>query len=177
MEKQKKQLIILCALIIFVLAAFFILRGGKEAEDEIVEENSSYTVLSLSEADLNSFTVNNAGNIYAFIKGENGWYTTDKTADMLNQDTLEAMLAQILSFKADDRIEGVRDLSQFGLSGAEVSVELVLTDGTQYQLAFGDYNEMMGIYYLALNGSDTVYTTPINIKGSFCITWDKVEAK
>lgn len=175
MKKQKMQLIFLGIVLIIVLAAFLILRSRQSAQDDEEEENTSYGVISVEEEELVGFTVENAGEVYAFTKGENGWEADQRTANMLNQDTLEAMLAQITSLRADDRIEGVSDLSGFGLDKPEVSVTLILTNGTEYRLAFGDYNEMTGVYYMGLDGSDAVYATPLNIKGSFQITWEKVE--
>ena len=175
MKKQKMQLLLLGIILIIVLAAFLILRSRQSVQNDKEEQTASYEVISIREEKLEGFTVENMGEVYAFKKGENGWETDQRTADMLNQDTLEAMLAQITSLRADDRIEGVSDLSGFGLEKPEVFVTLILTDGTEYRLAFGDYNEMAGVYYLGLNGSDVAYTTPINIKGSFRITWEKVE--
>lgn len=175
MKKQKTQLLFLGIILIIVLSAFLILRSRQSAQIDGEAETTSYEVISVSGEELSGFMVENAGEVYAFTKRENGWEAERRTADMLNQDTLEAMLAQITSLRADDRIEGVSDLSGFGLEEPEVSVTLVLTDGTEYRLAFGDYNEMAGVYYLDLNGSDVVYTTPLNIKGSFQITWEKVE--
>lgn len=175
MKKQKMQLLLLGITLIFVLAAFLILRSRQSAQDNKEEQTASYEVISVPEEELKGFTVENMGEVYAFIKGENGWETDQRAANMLNQDTLEAMLAQVTSLRADDRIEGVSDLSGFGLEEPEVSVTLILMNGTKYRLAFGDYNEMAGVYYLGLDGSDVVYTTPLNIKGSFRITWEKVE--
>lgn len=175
MKKQKMQLLLLGIILIIVLAAFLILRSRQSAQDDGKEGTTSYEVISVPEEELAGFTVENAGEIFAFTKGENGWKADQRTANMLNQDTLEGMLAQIISLRADDRIEGVSDLSGFGLEEPEVSVTLMLMDGTEYRLAFGDYNEMAGIYYLGLYGSDVVYATPLNIKGSFQITWEKVE--
>lgn len=174
MKKQKIQLLILGIIIILVLIAFLVLRHWQETESESDREYTSYPVLSLSEDELESFTVMNEREAFPFVKGEDGWESEGRTADMLNQDTLDAMLAQVVSLYADDRIEGVSDLSGFGLAQPEVSVILTMTDGTEYQLAFGDYNEMTGVYYLGLNNSDVVYTTPLNIKGSFQITWEKL---
>ena len=174
MKKQKIQLLILGIILVIVLATFLFLRHRGDAKNEADEEDTSYSVLSLSEEELKSFTIINAGEAFAFVKGEDGWESDERTADTLNQDTLESMLAQVMSLRANDRIEGVSDLSAFGLMQPEVSVTLTMADGSEYQLAFGDYNEMTGVYYLGLNGSDVVYTTPLNIKGSFQITWEKL---
>lgn len=175
MKKQKIQLLLLGIILIIVLAAFLILKNSQSAKEDEEEKTTSYEVISVAEEELAGFTVENAGEVFAFTKGENGWETDQRTASMLNQDILEGLLTQITSLRSDDRIEGVSDLSGFGLEEPEVSVTLILTDGTEYRLAFGDYNEMAGIYYLGLNGSDVIYTTPLNIKGSFQITWEKVE--
>lgn len=175
MKKQKIQLLFLGIILIIVLSAFLILKSRQSAQDNAEEEIVSYEVISVSEEELACFTVENAGEIYAFTKGEEGWEAEQRPADMLDQDTLEAMLAQITSLRAGDRIEGVSDLSGFGLEEPEVSVTLKLKNDTEYRLAFGDYNDMTGVYYLCLSGSDIVYTTPLNIKGSFQITWEKVE--
>lgn len=175
MKKQKLQLLILGIILIIVLAAFLILRNRQSAQDDGEEGITSYEVISVAEEEVSGFTVENAGEVFTFTKGENGWEAVQRTANMLNQDALEAMLVQITSLRADDRIERVSDLSGFGLEEPEVSATLIMADGTEYRLAFGDYNEMAGVYYLGLNGSDVVYTTPLNIKGSFQITWEKVE--
>lgn len=174
MKKQKTQLLFLGIILIIVLSTFLMLKNNQSAQDD-GEKITSYEVVSVSEEELSGFTVENAGEVYAFTKGENGWGAEQRTVNMLNQDTLEAMLAQIISLRADDRIEGVLDLSEFGLEEPEVYVTLILTNGMEYRLAFGDYNEMTGVYYLGLDDSDVVYTTPLNIKGSFQITWEKVE--
>ena len=175
MKKQKIQLLALGVILVLVLIAFLVLRHRQETESESDQEYTSYSVLSLSEDEPGCFTVINEGEIFVFMKGEDGWESEGRTADMLNQDTLEAMLAQVVSLRADDRIEDVSDLSEFGLMQPQVSVILTMADGTEYQLAFGDYNEMMGVYYLGLNNSNVVYTTPLNIKGSFQITWEELE--
>lgn len=173
MKKQKIQLFILALILILVLAVFLILRYRPE-KDGAEQEDTSYSVLSLSKEELKSFTIISAGETFAFIKGESGWESDERTAGMLDQDTLESMLAQVMSLRADGRIENVSDLSGFGLAQPEVAVILVMADGTEYRLAFGDYNEMTGVYYMGLNSSDVVYTTPLNIKGSFQVTWEKL---
>lgn len=68
--------------------------------------------------DITSFSYVYEGETYAFEKKDETWYYTDDHSLNLNQERIKAMILKVAPLKADQVIENVTDMSQYGHGGS-----------------------------------------------------------
>ena len=173
MKKKQRQMIgMLLALV--VLAAVFL--GIRQYNKNIASatsttEDTQETVLDVNSDDITSFRYVYEGETYAFEKEDETWYYADDHSLNLNQDRIKAMILKVALLKADQVIENVTDMSQYGLADPERTIQYETADRSVI-INVGNLNSMTSQYYIAFPSEMKVYAVTTNVVTGFNYTLD-----
>lgn len=173
MKKKQRQMIgMLLALV--VLAAVFL--GIRQYNKNIASatsttEDTQETVLDVNSDDITSFRYVYEGETYAFEKEDDTWYYADDHSLNLNQDRIKAMILKVAPLKADQVIENVTDMSQYGLADPERTIQYETADRSVI-INVGNLNSMTSQYYIAFPSEMKVYAVTTNVVTGFNYTLD-----
>ena len=171
MKKKQRQMIgMLLALV--VLAAVFL--GIRQYNKNTVSatsttEDTQETVLDVNSDDITSFCYVYEGETYAFEKEDEIWYYADNHSLNLNQDRIKAMILKVAPLKADQVIENVTDMSQYGLADPERTIQYETADRSVI-INIGNLNSMTSQYYIAFPSEMKVYVVTTNVVTGFNYT-------
>ena len=171
MKKKQRQMIgMLLALV--VLAAVFL--GIRQYNKNIASatsttEDTQETVLDVNSDDITSFRYVYEGETYAFEKEDDTWYYTDDHSLNLNQDRIKAMILKVAPLKADQVIENVTDMSQYGLAYPDRTIQYETADRSVI-INVGNLNSMTSQYYIAFPSEMKVYVVATNVVTGFNYT-------
>ena len=170
MKRQKTQMLIL-SILLAVCAAGSLLAGGVAAKKEAAKEqkeNGEYTALSFDQTLLTSLKITSEeGTLELTFDGDAWEFVNDIAEEMGTEEAAEyevnpSKANEILKTLADltctNEIEGVTDLTQYGLDAPQTTITVTLSDGTVHTVEIGGENTMIDSCYLRADGGDTVYT-------------------
>lgn len=161
-------------LALVVLAAVFL--GIRQYNKNIASatsttEDTQETVLDVNSDDITSFRYVYEGETYAFEKEDDTWYYADDHSLNLNQDRIKAMILKVAPLKADQVIENVTDMSQYGLADPERTIQYETADRSVI-INVGNLNSMTSQYYIAFPSEMKVYAVTTNVVTGFNYTLD-----
>lgn len=161
-------------LALVVLAAVFL--GIRQYNKNIASatsttEDTQETVLDVNSNDITSFRYVYEGETYAFEKEDETWYYTDDHSLNLNQERIKAMILKVAPLKADQVIENVTDMSQYGLADPERTIQYETADRSVI-INVGNLNSMTSQYYIAFPSEMKVYVVATNVVTGFNYTLD-----
>lgn len=159
-------------LALVVLAAVFL--GIRQYNKNTVSatsttEDTQETVLDVNSDDITSFRYVYEGETYAFEKEDETWYYADDHSLNLNQDRIKAMILKVAPLKADQVIENVTDMSQYGLADPERTIQYETADRSVI-INVGNLNSMTSQYYIAFPSEMKVYVVTTNVVTGFNYT-------
>ena len=161
-------------LALVVLAAVFlgIRQYNKNASSATsITEDTQETVLDVNSDDITSFRYVYEGETYAFEKEDDTWYYADDHSLNLNQERIKAMILKVAPLKADQVIENVTDMSQYGLADPERTIQYETADRSVI-INVGNLNSMTSQYYVAFPSEMKVYVVATNVVTGFNYTLD-----
>ncbi|MDO4304082.1 MAG: DUF4340 domain-containing protein [Bacillota bacterium] len=176
MNKARKirLLVMLLCLVLAVIAYLAVNRSQKKDEaDE--QEPESYPVTDIDTADVTEIGIINGDNTTDLIKEGDQWRLVENDAVSIDNDSVDSFLMAAGKISSDTRIEKVEDFAQYGLEDPILNITLQW-DSNMYNLKVGDYNSMIGCYYIRLNEESTVYTISSSIYYSLNKTLEDFEA-
>lgn len=156
MKNQSKQLVLLLVLLLCLTAGFFGLKQYNKVQSEKTEEDT-ITVTDAAKEDVIRFTYDYEGKTYSFEKEEDTWYYAEDHSLTINQNSINAMVNRIAPLKAEQAINDVEDLSQYGLEDPAKQIQFE-TAADSYTLELGNFNDVVSVYYARLSSDNTVYT-------------------
>ena len=158
MKKQKKQLLILLILLVVVGGAAF---GGvkymeyvEKVEAQKKAENTIY-LTKLNPEDITSFTCWYAGEERRFEKRNGQWVAMNSINTKLKQDWMKQMVRNLANMTAVNKIENVKDLSQFGFDDSFKQYQIETATET-YKFILGGFNDLSDYYYMYEASDPTV---------------------
>ena len=171
MKKKQRQMIgMLLALVVLAAAFLGIRQYNKNASSAaFTTEDTQETVLDVNSDDITSFCYVYEGETYAFEKKDETWYYTDDHSLNLNQDRIKAMILKVAPLKADQVIENVTDMSQYGLADPERTIQYETADRSVI-INVGNLNSMTSQYYIAFPSEMKVYVVATNVVTGFNYT-------
>ena len=162
----------LLALVVLTAAFLGIRQYNKNASSEnSTTEDTQETVLDVNSNDITSFRYVYEGETYAFEKEDETWYYADDHSLNLNQDRIKAMILKVAPLKADQVIENVTDMSQYGLADPERTIQYETADRSVI-INVGNLNSMTSQYYIAFPSEMKVYAVTTNVVTGFNYTLD-----
>ena len=173
MKKKQRQMIgMLLALVVLAAAFLGIRQYNKNASSATsTTEDIQETVLDVNSDDVTSFSYVYEGETYAFEKEDDTWYYTDDHSLNLNQERIKAMILKVAPLKADQVIENVTDMSQYGLADPERTIQYETADRSVI-INVGNLNSMTSQYYIAFPSEMKVYVVATNVVTGFNYTLD-----
>lgn len=173
MKKKQRQMIgMLLALVVLAAAFLGIRQYNKNAPSATsTTEDTQETVLDVNSDDITSFSYVYEGETYAFEKKDDTWYYADDHSLNLNQDRIKAMILKVAPLKADQVIENVTDMSQYGLADPERTIQYETADRSVI-INVGNLNSMTSQYYIAFPSEMKVYVVTTNVVTGFNYTLD-----
>ena len=173
MKKKQRQMIgMLLALLVLAAAFLGIREYNKNASSATyTTEDTQETVLDVNSDDIISFRYAYEGETYAFEKEDDTWYYADDHSLNLNQDRIKAMILKVAPLKADQVIENVTDMSQYGLADPERTIQYETADRSVI-INVGNLNSMTSQYYIAFPSEMKVYVVATNVVTGFNYTLD-----
>lgn len=171
MKKKQRQMIgMLLALVVLAAAFLGIRQYNKNASFAAsTTEDTQETVLDVNSDDITSFRYVYEGETYAFEKEDDTWYYADDHSLNLNQDRIKAMILKVAPLKADQVIENVTDMSQYGLADPERTIQYETADRSVI-INVGNLNSMTSQYYIAFPSEMKVYVVTTNVVTGFNYT-------
>ena len=158
------------ALVVLAAAFLGIRQYNKNASSATpTTEDTQETVLDVNSDDITSFCYVYEGETYAFEKKDETWYYTDDHSLNLNQDRIKAMILKVAPLKADQVIENVTDMSQYGLADPERTIQYETADRSVI-INVGNLNSMTSQYYVAFPYEMKVYVVATNVVTGFNYT-------
>ena len=162
----------LLALVVLAAAFLGIRQYNKNAPSATsTTEDTQETVLDVNSDDITSFSYVYEGETYAFEKKDDTWYYADDHSLNLNQDRIKAMILKVAPLKADQVIENVTDMSQYGLADPERTIQYETADRSVI-INVGNLNSMTSQYYIAFPSEMKVYVVTTNVVTGFNYTLD-----
>ncbi len=171
MKKKQRQMIgMLLALVVLAAAFLGIRQYNKNASSATsITEDTQETVLDVNSDDITSFSYVYEGETYAFEKKDETWYYTDDHSLNLNQERIKAMILKVAPLKADQVIENVTDMSQYGLADPDRTIQYETADRSVI-INVGNLNSMTSQYYIAFPSEMKVYVVATNVVTGFNYT-------
>lgn len=159
--------------LIVLAAAFLGIRQYNKNEPSATSttEDTQETVLDVNSDDITSFRYVYEGETYAFEKEDDTWYYAYDHSLNLNQNRIKAMILKVAPLKADQVIENVTDMSQYGLADSERTIQYETADRSVI-INVGNLNSMTSQYYIAFPSEMKVYVVTTNVVTGFNYTLD-----
>lgn len=173
MKKKQRQMIGMLLALVVLAAVFLGIRQYNKniASATFTTEDTQETVLDVNSNDITSFRYVYEGETYAFEKEDETWYYADDHSLNLNQDRIKAMILKVAPLKADQVIENVTDMSQYGLADPERTIQYETADRSVI-INVGNLNSMTSQYYIAFPSEMKVYVVATNVVTGFNYTLD-----
>ena len=171
MKKKQRQMIGMLLALVVLAAAFLGIRqyNKNTVSATSTTEDTQETVLDVNSEDITSFCYVYEGETYAFEKVDETWYYADDHSLNLNQDRIKAMILKVAPLKADQVIENVTDMSQYGLADPKRTIQYETADRSVI-INIGNLNSMTSQYYIAFPSEMKVYVVTTNVVTGFNYT-------
>ncbi len=173
MKKKQRQMIGMLLALVLLAAAFLGIRqyNKNAASTTSATEDTQETVLDVNSDDIISFSYVYDGETYSFEKEDDTWYYADDHSLNLKQERIKAMLLKVAPLKVNQAIENVTDMSQYGLTNPERTIQYETADRSVI-INVGNLNSMTSQYYIAFPSEMTVYAVTTNVVTGFNYTLD-----
>lgn len=163
MNRTKKLSLLSLALLLVCGAAFAAVQLSPQ-EDTV--QDTSFSLLALDPEQLTQLSWTLDGETLTFAyDSQAGWSYPADSAFPLDRTLLDTMADTLSSVTAYRTIQGVDDLSQYGLEQPQLSLTAVTQDG-EYHLDLGDETAMGGQRYVSLQDGN-VYLADSNLLAAF----------
>lgn len=124
------------------------------------KEDTSVTLLSLQEQDVNSFTITGMedGSKVSLHKKNGQWEMTELNAYPLNTYPVQDWISLLTKAKAESVVEEQADhMEKYGLDKPAWTFQAVSADGVKHTLKIGNESPIAGTYYASANDQGKVY--------------------
>lgn len=161
-KKKKLQLFALLLLLLAVAVAFIAVKTNQQSpsEEEETLEEETFPVTQIDSSKVKEIGIIGREETVNLIKEGQEWKCREEASSeevSIDSSLVEDFLTKASQITASEKIEDVTDLAQYGLKEPAVNITLQWDDN-MYIIKLGDYNSIIGSYYLSLNEEMVVYT-------------------
>lgn len=167
MQKQKRQFMVVLAVLVLCVAAYLFISSYAKKEQE--KENDTEAQITAAKVDtdkIESFSYMVDGDTFYYEKEKDKWVCRTDTSIELDSDSISDMLGNLKEVKAQEQLTDYDDLADYGLDEPENQITVNMGDDTK-TFSIGAYNEIMGEYYLKVEGDDSVYLIDSGLQDAF----------
>ena len=93
----------------------------------------------------------------------------------MDESSIISMLNIAGSLLGEEQMSEYASLDTYGFDSPAKTIKLTLTDGTVLTIKVGDYNEIVGFYYLVVEGDDNLYLVDGTIYDTFEVSNADIE--
>jgi len=153
--KNSLRLVILVLVFLVLLGMVFVLKKNNANTGDTVA-NTQIIVLDVKKEDVKRITYEYEGQTYTFEKEEGTWYYAPDHSVEVTQLFINSMAGILAPLRAEQTIENVDDMAQFGLAEDVRTVQFETADAS-YSIEIGDHNSLSDVDYIRLPSDNTVY--------------------
>lgn len=175
MKKQKKQLITMTVFLMFLIVAYIGLGAYNDAQEKKEDEENTILITDLAVEDIVAFSYDYNDETYSYTKTDDAWSYDSKPMIDLDESIIESMLATAGSLEGGDFFTAYESLDNYGLDSPQKTINLTLSDGTCVKIQLGDYNDMVGAYYLMVQGDSNLYLVDSTLLDAFEVSYSSLE--
>lgn len=160
MKKKSKwnRMIYLAVIFVLLLLLYLFLKNRNEKAEEA--ESSGMDVIQMDASSIVNFSFKIGDNFAKFSKDGDEWKNQEDSEFPVDQEAVETLLNDLLSFTAERKLEDVDGLSEYGLEDPSNTIRLTDESGTETEILVGSRNQSTGDYYVSLaEAPNTVYVT------------------
>ena len=160
MKKKSKwnRMIYLAVIFALLLLLYLFLKNRNEKAEEA--ESSGMDVIQMDASSIVNFSFKIGDNFAEFSKDVDEWKNQEDSEFPVDQEAVETLLNDLLSFTAKRKLEAVDGLSEYGLEDPSNTIRLTDESGTETEILVGSRNQSTGDYYVSLaEAPNTVYVT------------------
>ena len=174
--KSFKKLILPLAIMVALILAVVIWAVCFKDKGDTTEESYNSTVLGLTPYDVKTIRINKTnGPDLAFESNfsetdEQIWTYTgeeDSTDAELSQTNVTSYVYILCSFTVNSKVANPGDLSEYGLSEPEYTIDITTHDGQSHKILIGDQTFDNSSCYMMIDDDPSVYTVAV-IKRVYC---------
>ena len=175
MKSQKKQLLILVVLFVFLLVSYITLQTYSEKEAEMETEENIFVITEFTADEVVSFSYDYEGMTYAYTLDGDAWlYDGNPELDM-EENSILSILNVAGSLLGQQKVSEYEALDTYGLDSPSKTITITLSDGSQKTIKIGAYNEILGFYYLLVEGDEHLYLVDSTIYDTVEISYADLE--
>jgi len=156
MKKQKIQFLLLMIILLLCIGGYMLIRNQDFETNETVE-NETVTVTEIDSKKVTALKVTGA-HTYSLVKRGEEWIEESIPDEDIDEGTVDSLISMLCSMNTTNTvIETPADLTQYGLEEPVITAALLLEDGSETAIHFGDYSDLYLKYYAKVDGDDNVY--------------------
>ena len=146
---------------------YFLKTGNEKAEEREEQANAGDEIINMPAEDAAAVSFEIAGETYSFVREEGSWKLDGEEHFTGDEDAFSTLLGHFAPLRANRTLDGIEDISEFGLDEPVNTFTLTGTDGSSTVLLIGDNNEGTGDdYALKADDENTVYTISTALRDS-----------
>ena len=158
----------------FLVISYFTLGIYNDAQEE-KDEEETIVVANVDYNEIVAFSYNYNEEEYDFVKSEEVWNYSQMTEFDVDEALVENMLSVTASLLAQEYFTDYESLETYGLDVPQKTISLTLSDGSAVKFLIGNYNEIMGYYYLMVEGDSNLYMVDDTLLSTFDVSYTNLE--
>lgn len=166
MKRGKKMLLLLAALVLCV-AGYYGAQLFNGDTEVVSEETGEFSLTAHESTELTALEWVSGEENFRFTLADGTWTNAADPAFPLDQDAVQAMADDLLAVTGARQLDGVTDLSMYGLSEPAFTVTASWSDGSTTVYAMGDETPFGDGYYLSLGHEGIVHTVETDVAAIF----------
>ena len=132
-------------------------RAEKERE-EAANAIVSYELADFLPEEVVSYTLTNSEYSLTFVQTEEGWSCEAEEERLVNQTTAESVISEMGTLTSSKiAAETTEKKAEFGFDEPEITLSVVLQDGTEQVFSLGDKTQTGSGYYLMSTEKEEIY--------------------
>lgn len=175
MKRQKKQLITMAVFLAFLIIAYIGLGVYNDAQEQKEEDENKIVVTNFDSEDVVAFSYDYNGETYSYTKIDGMWSYDSKPAINLDETLVESMLVIAASLVGEDFFTAYESVDTYGFDEPQKTVSLIMSDGSTVTIQVGDYNDIVGWYYLMIEGDENLYMVDSTLLDTFEVSYTSLE--
>ena len=158
MSKGKKLLVLVLVVAVLIAGYFVMQHFLKDDETPAETETQSVPVGAMHADDVTGIAYVCGDETIELEKNENTWYLKSDHAFPVKQAYADTMAAEAADLEAVRLVsESADDFAEYGLREPETAYVFTLSDGRQVTYYLGNYNNVGGMYYMNVAGTEKIY--------------------
>lgn len=166
MKRGKRMVLMLLALLVCIGGYWGVQQIGQESST-VNETSGNFTLAAYTADELTGLKWQNGEEMFNLTLSDGTWTNAADPAFPLDQTAVQDMADDLLTLQGTRQLDGVTDLSIYGLQEPTFTVTASWSDGTETTYALGDETPFGDGYYLSLGHEGIVYTIASDISTSF----------